>query len=162
MILRMNRHFDTLCRLRYVLLMTQPACDFSSDLQSYAPNAEDALALAMGKQWQDDQDAVRASGRVPDWYGEPKPLGKDKARLLQHLYEVGCIEWTGNPSRGNTEVTRAIGLNSTINARQVILECHKAGLIEQRLYRGRVVFQLTHEGEFALDEYLLDVQYGIV
>ena len=142
--------------------MAQPAFDFTSEIQDYAPTEDDALLDAMQYQWRADQAKVRQQGRIPDWIGEPHPLSKDKARLLEYLYDAGYVEWTGNPSQSNIDVARKIGLTSTINARVVIDQCHRAGLIVQSIYRERVVFQLTHEGEFALDEYQLDRELGIL
>lgn len=146
---------------------TDPCYPIPMDLFSITyddPESDHQIALrdAMQDQWRKDQSTIRSQGRVPDWIGEPSPLSRDKARLLTLLYDQGCIYWTGHPSRNNQDVTERIGLQKTANAKATIDACLRAGLIESRLYRGEQVFQLTHEGEFALDEYQIDVELGIL
>lgn len=136
--------------------------DYSPDDDPYEPHEHDALQSAMRAQWHRDQAEVRTSGRIPDWIGEPRPLSKDKARLLELLYDIGCVTWSSNPSKGNQEVTRAMGLNSTANAKAVIDQCMRDGLVTSRLYRGNQVFEMTMSGEFALDEWQLDREMGIL
>jgi hypothetical protein len=120
------------------------------------------LRDAMRDQWESDNAEIKRQGRIPDWYGEPKPLSKDKARLLQYLYDHGFIEWTNSPSANNTAVTKSIGLNSTVNAKGVIDQCIREQLIEHRIHQGKVIFQMTHHGEFALEEWQIDRELGIV
>lgn len=131
-----------------------------SDEQQEAFEAEYGRLLR--KQWEDDLETVRQRGVIPDWIGEPKPLSVDKARLLEVLYDRGCVSWTSNPSRNNRDVTRAIGLTSTANAKQVIDACVSAKLAKYEQYNGSLVIVMTQEGEFALEEYQLDMEMGIM
>jgi len=126
------------------------------------PSQEEALRRAMQKQWQDDLEAVSERGVIPDWIGEPRPLSKDKARLLGLLYEVGSVSWTSSPSKNNRQVTEAMGLQSTGNAKAVIDMCLREKLAATRIYRGALIVEMTQEGEYALEEYQLDVELGIL
>lgn len=121
---------------------------------------EEALGIQMRAQWDADQRIVRERRVIPDWIGEPSPLSQDKARLLNVLYECGCVAWSSTPCKGNRDVTNAIGLESTANAKAVIDECNKLGLVSARHYRGQMIFEMTMDGEFALDEYQQEKELG--
>ena len=142
--------------------MEQLAFDYSADQEDYSPSQEDALRIAMQKQWEDDQKIIRQRGIIPDWFGEPSPLSRDKARLLSLLYDIGYITWSKHYCSNNREVTKQIGLNNTGNAKAVIDACLKEGLISSRIYRGEVVFEMTMEGEHSLEEWQLEVELGIL
>ena len=143
--------------------MTQPSLlDYNPDDDPYERHHEDALQDAMREQWKRDLAAVHDRWVIPDWIGEPRPLSKDKARLLSLLYDVGCVTWSSNPSRANQDTTRAMGFQSQANARACIDACMKDGLVVSRLYRGNMVFEMTMAGEFALDEWQLDCELGIL
>jgi len=130
--------------------------DYQPEDDTPTPSQEEALGQAMRKQWQEDQQVVRERGIIPDWVGEPSPLSKDKARLLNLLYESGSITWSSGHSQNNRDVTSAMGLQSTGNAKAVIDMCYRDKLITSRIYRGSQIFELTLEGEFALEEHLQD------
>ena len=138
----------------------QTLFDYTHD----APNADDEyeIGVAMRKQWEADSESVRDRGVIPDWIGEPRPLSKDKARLLEYLYDHGYVAWHNYPCQNNRDVTKAIGLNNTGNAKAVIDMCFREGLIESRLYRGDQVFQLAQDGEYALEEHQIEVELGLV
>ena len=142
--------------------MEQPAFDYNADVQDYSPTEEDALRIAMQKRWVEDQQEIRERGVFPDWLGEPSPLSKDKARLLTLLYDVGHVKWTQHPGQNNRNVTRDIGLRNVANAKAVIDMCLKDNLVSSREYRGNVIIEMTQAGEFALDEYQLEVELGIL
>ncbi len=126
------------------------------------PSEDDALAIAMVKQWERDKARIAERRVIPDWMGEPSPLSKDRARLLELLYDAGCVEWTGNPSKNNNRVTKAMGLNNNANAKAVLDMCQRDGLITSRLYQGKQVFEMAQEGEFALEDFLLEKEMGFL
>ncbi len=136
--------------------------DYSPDDDPYERNHEEALKDAMTEQWKRDLATVRYRGVIPDWIGEPSPLSKDKARLLELLYDCGCVTWTNNPSPTNRETTKAMGFRSQANAKACIDACLKEGLVVSRLHRGNMVFEMTMQGEFALDEWQLNCELGIL
>jgi hypothetical protein len=136
--------------------MYQPYLDFDANEQDYNPTAEDRLRDELQSKWEKDQSDVRSQGRWPDWKGEPRPLCKDKARLLYYLYEHGYIQWDGNPSKNNTSVAENIGMTSIPHAKALLNGCLKESLIESRLYRGKQVYQMTQDGEYALGEYEIE------
>lgn len=135
---------------------------YSNNDETPTASQEQQLGDAMREQWKEDLDVVRQRGIIPDWIGEPSQLSKDKARLLDLLYEVGFVTWDSNPSKNNRTVTKAIGLNNTGNAKAVIDMCCKDGLVSSRLYRGNQIFEMTMEGEFALEEWQIDVEMGLI
>lgn len=144
-------------------MTAQPSLpDYSPDDDPYERHHEEALQDAMREQWKRDLATVRDRGIVPDWVGEPRPLSRDKARLLELLYDVGCVTWSNNPSRTNQDTTKAMGFQSQANARACIDACLRDGLVVSRLYRGNMVFEMTMEGEFALDEWQLDRELGVL
>jgi len=143
-------------------IMEQPFLDFDAQDQDYTPSQEDALRVAMKRQWDTDVDVIRQRGVIPDWMGEPSPLSRDKARLLSLLYEVGYIAWHKHPGPNNRDVTKRMGLNNTGNAKAVIDMCIDAGLVSSRIYRGETIFEMTMEGEHSLEEYELEVELGIL
>jgi hypothetical protein len=53
-------------------------------------------------------------------------------------------------------------LRNTANAKAVIDMCLKEKLVSSREYRGNVIIEMTQAGEFALDEYQLEVELGIL
>ena len=142
--------------------MAQTLFDYDPNDDPYERRHEEALQDAMREQWKRDLATVRDRGFIPDWVGEPRPLSRDKARLLELLYDCGCVTWTNNPSRTNQDTTKAMGFQSQANARASIDACLKEGLVVSRLYRGNMVFEMSMEGEFALDEYMLDRELGIL
>lgn len=135
--------------------------DYSPD-DEYERNHEEALQDAMREQWKRDLATVRERGVITDWIGEPSPLSKDKARLLELLYDCGCVTWSSNPSKANQETTKAMGFQSQANAKACIDACLKEGLVVSRLYRGNMVFEMTAEGEYALEEHNLEIELGIL
>lgn len=120
--------------------------------------AEEQLADDMRRQWTVDVETIRARGIHADWMGEPVALSADKARLLSYLYERGYLDWGGKGSVSRVASTKAIGLKNPPNAQAVIDDCLDRGLIEAREYRGSVVYQMTTEGEIALDDYFVDCE----
>jgi hypothetical protein len=140
------------------------------------PDYQDPIRDAMQKQWQDDVAAINKRRIIPDWKGEPKPLSKDKAALLDYLYEHGFIAWPGNPGPERIKVAKMLGYaekkssrtsamldlgidENTIavaNAKAVIDACLDDGLIETRYYRGQNVLQMTRGGEYALEEWQIE------
>jgi hypothetical protein len=135
--------------------------DYNPD-DDYGPDEQDALRDAMVSQWDNDLKIIKERGVIPDFFGEPRPLSKDKARLLEYLYDHGYVAWHNYPCQNNRDVTKAIGLNNTGNAKAVIDMCFREGLIESRLYRGEQVFQLAQDGEYALEEHQIEVELGLV
>lgn len=140
---------------------------------------EEALADAMQRQWDADNDKVRKRGIVPDWIGEPRPLSKDRVALLNILYEIGYVEWPKAPSRQKSEVARQMGYKDIYtgkfdmfgneivrlavdNAKAVIDSMVREGLIEWREYRGGNVLQMTNEGEYALEDWQIEQELGFV
>lgn len=140
----------------------QTLFDITHDDDPIKPSQEEALGRAMSKQWQEDLEIIRERGVIPDFLGEPSPLSKDKARLLELLYECGSIEWHSVTDKNNREVTKAMGLSNTGNAKAVIAQCCAEGLVSSRVYRGAQIFELTMIGEFALDEHQENVRLGWV
>lgn len=123
---------------------------------------EEMLGDAMKKQWDEDQATVKARGDIPDWIGEPSPLSRDKARLLELLFEVGAVRWSSHISKNNQDVTKAMGLNSVANAKAVLDMCCKEGLVTSRLYRNERIFELSQMGEFSLEEHQIEVELGLI
>lgn len=130
---------------------------------------QDALRYAMQKQWQKDCAEIKRRRIIPDWKGEPKPLSKDKAALLQHLYDHGYVVWPSKPGKERIEVARILGYTerhdgtiAVANATAVIDWCEANGLIEPRVYRGQRVYQMTQEGEYALEEWQIERELGFI
>lgn len=117
---------------------------------------------AMQDQWKRDIATVQERGVVPDWIGEPRPLSRDKARLLELLYDCGCVTWTNNPSKVNQDTTKAMGFQSQANAKACLDACLKEKLISCRLYRENQVFEMTSEGEYALEDWQMEIEMGIL
>lgn len=114
------------------------------------------LAENMARQWDVDQGTVAARGVHPDWLGEPKELSGDKARLLSYVYENGYIQWSDRNTQVRNATTKAIGLHNSANARAVIEACLDERLIEPREWEGMAIYQMTTDGEIALDDYFLE------
>lgn len=135
-----------------------------TDLFNYDQYPEEAaLGEAMARHHQEyDIPIIRERGVVPDWMGEPEPLSKDKARVLSYLYEHGCFSWTPKTSRNNRDMVEAVSLGTQAYAKSVIDEMMRLDLIETRMYHGDLVFEMTQQGEFALEEYELDKELGIL
>jgi hypothetical protein len=132
-------------------------------------NDQDTIRTAMEKQWQSDIDAIKLRRIVPDWKGEPKPLSKDKAALLEYLYENGFIEWPKTPGPDRIKVAKILGyverddgMIAVTNAKAVIDACYRDKLIETSLYRGKEVYQMTQDGEYALEEWQIDRELGFL
>jgi hypothetical protein len=116
------------------------------------------LQIAMQEQWEQDKATIAAQGRIPDWMGEPRPLDKSLARVLNWTYENGCFEWTGVASHNNRKMTAAFGFTSPINAHEAVTRCIKMGLLEAYTHKGVVRYQMTIQGEYALDEWHLEAE----
>lgn len=135
--------------------------DYDHNQALYRPSYEDALRVAMQKQWAEDQRIIKQRREIPDWWGEPEPLARDKAAILGLLYEIGCFEWSDHPCRNNTQVAKALKL-PIAHVKGKIDEMHKAGLITSSIEKGRKMFSMTQEGEYALSEYQRDKELGIL
>jgi hypothetical protein len=118
----------------------------------------DPLYYAMREQWDRDVAETRSQGRIADWMGEPRPLDKSLARVLNWSYENGCFEWTPSPSHNNRKMTAAFGFNSPINANEAVTRCIRMGLIEAHASKGAIRYQMTHAGEYALDEWQIEAE----
>ena len=148
-----------------------------------APDHEqDALRESMFELWEADKKTIKERRVIPDWIGEPEPLSKDRAALLEYLYENGCIFWQSGPSKEKVRIAKLMGYkehetkndhpsfdlglpNTSIavaNAKAVIDDCKKQGLIEVKEYQGRMVYQLSAEGEFALEDWQLERELGFL
>ena len=145
-------------------------------------NFEDDLRDAMASKWEADIAVIAKRRVIPDWKGEPKPLSRDKAALLEYLYEHGFIVWQSGPSKEKAAVAKIMGYSerrrpernpgfdlglpdATIaiaNAAAVIDSCEREGLIEKKLYRGQEVYQMTIDGEFALNDWQLEREMGFL
>lgn len=123
-----------------------------------SPAVEDALHDAMKRQWDADVATVRDRGITPDWEGEPSPLDKSLARVLNYAYENGFIIWTSRPSRKRTETIAALKFNNLANVEDAISRCVGLTYLEARLYNGDEVYQLTQEGEEALADWMIDAE----
>ena len=148
-----------------------------------APNPqEEALAEAMQRQWEDDIAEVKRRRIIPDWVGEPRPLSKDRAAFLNLILSNGSALWTNNPSRNNLEVARAMGyrdrpkdgtadfnlfgvdddVNIVANAKATIDAMVKAGLIKGVSTKTGVEYEMTIDGEYALDDWQIEKELGFV
>lgn len=139
--------------------------DLFSEQHTYSMpeyTCEDKFREAVKKQNAISEFVVRERGIYPDWLGEPEPLSKDKARLLTVLYEQGFITWASSTCKENMDVVQAIGLQKEANAKAVLKDCLALGLTTSRIWRGKQIFELTHKGEHALHEYLLEKELGII
>ena len=137
-------------------------------------NSQKDLKHKMHKQWLHDLEVVKDRRVVPDWVGEPRPLSKDRAALLEYLYENGCIYFPHSAicrkdlmervrvAKLMGYVERDDGSIAVANAKAVIDDCKKQGLIEMREYQGRMVYQLSAEGEFALEDWQLERELGFL
>ena len=132
-------------------------------------NYEDDLREAMEAQWQDDIAVIEMRRVIPDWFGEPRPLSRDKAALLEYLYEHGFIAWPKTPGPERVKVAKILGYQerddgsiAVTNAKAVIDGCFRDGLIETSLYRGQEVYQMTMEGQFALAEWQVERELGFL
>lgn len=134
---------------------------FTADHTPYTPTQEDALRTAMRKQWECDQETVKARHAIPDWIGEPRPLSKDRAAMLELLYDVGCIEWNGSPSRNNAIVAAKVG-KPIAHIKGLLEQMRREGLVSSRVWDGKPVWEMTQTGEYALDEWQLDREMGII
>lgn len=124
----------------------------------HSPSIEDALHDAMQRQWDADVATVKERGVIPDWEGEPSPLDKSLARVLNYAYESGFIIWTSRPSRKRTETIAALKFNNLANVEDTIHRCVELTYLEARLYNGDEVYQLTQEGEEALGDWMIDAE----
>jgi hypothetical protein len=134
---------------------------------------EQALLDAITEEHQEANRYAASNGIWPDWKGEKKDIAKDKGRLLNHLYEHGCIVWNNGPSQNKIKIAEIIGykaksradshnlFNGTddpviavTNAKALIDECHREGLISTRIYDGDIIYELESFGEILLEEYL--------
>lgn len=114
------------------------------------PDAEqDALRDAMAEQYAEDARVIAEQGRIPDWWGEPRPLEKSLARVLNYAYEVGPFSWTASASANNRRLTSAFGFHSPINAYDAVSRCHADGLLEY----GNGSYWLSQQGEYALEDW---------
>ena len=132
-------------------------------------NFEDDLRDAMASQWEADIAVIAKRRVIPDWKGEPKPLSRDKAALLEYLYEHGFIVWPKTPGKDRIKVAKILGYSerddgsiAVTNAKAVIDSCEREGLIEKKLYRGQEVYQMTIDGEFALNDWQLEREMGFL
>jgi hypothetical protein len=130
---------------------------------------QEAMRDAMQKQWRKDCKEIKAKRIIPDWKGEPKPLSKDKAALLQYLYDHGFIAWPSAPGPERVRAAKMLGYTekadgtiAVANAKAVIDSCLRDGLIEARLYRGQQVLQMTQDGEYALEEWQIEREMGFL
>lgn len=142
---------------------------------------QDALREAMLELWEADKAIVSQRRFIPDWIGEPEPLSKDRAALLEYLYENGSLVWPKTPGPDRVKAAKILGYveradkntssldlgieAATIavaNARAIIDACLSDGLIEARLHRGQEIMQLTQEGEYALEDYMLERELGYI
>jgi hypothetical protein len=119
------------------------------------PNEQDDLREAMQRQYEHDAAVIRADGRIPDWFGEPRPLEKSLARVLNYAYEQGPFQWTNQPSANNRRLTSAFGFRSPINAQDAVNRCYKDGLLE---FDKSGVYYLAQAGEYALEEWHLEAE----
>lgn len=115
---------------------------------------QDALLTAMEQQWHRDVDVIKSQGRIPDWYGEPYPLEKSLARVLNYTYEEGSFAWDARATPNNRRMTAAFGFRSPVNAYDAVFKCHELGLIE---YDGGLYY-MTQKGEYALEEWHLEAE----
>lgn len=111
---------------------------------------QDALRDAMAEQYAEDARIIASDGRIPDWWGEPRPLEKSLARVLNYTYEVGPFSWDNRATANNRRLTSAFGFHSPINAYDAVLRCHDDGLLEY----GDGVYYMSQQGEYALEEWL--------
>lgn len=132
-------------------------------------NDQDALREAMRAQWESDLATVKNRRVIPDWIGEPNPLSKDKAALLEYLYDNGYIVWTDKPGKERIEVARILGYEerddgsiAAANAKYVVNSCLRDGLVETRIYRGKQIIQMTTEGEYALSDWQIERELGFI
>jgi hypothetical protein len=143
---------------------------------------QDALQKAMLELWEADKATVAQRRIIPDWIGEPEPLSKDRAALLEYLYENGCIYWQSGPSKEKITIAKLIGYSehentnkhpsfdfglpdmtiAIANAKAIIDDCEKSGLIEAKLYRGRKAYELTQSGEYALEDFMIERELGFL
>jgi hypothetical protein len=135
--------------------------ELSADNGDYTPNEEDNLRRAMVAQWKADKAKVKARGIVPDWMGEPRPLSRDRAAVLELLYDVGCIEWNGNPSRNNQIIAGQIG-RPVAHIKGLLDAMLAEGLLTSRLWDDKPIWEMTHAGEYALEEWQIDRELGIL
>jgi hypothetical protein len=125
----------------------------------YPPNpVEDVYRELLEDQFSRDKQVISDRGVIPDWMGEPRPLDKSLARVLNWTYENGCFEWSGVPSNNNRKMTGAFGFRSSVNAHEAVSKCHSMGLLETYVDKGATRFQLTQAGEYALEEWELEVE----
>lgn len=116
--------------------------------------AQDNLRIAMIAQYAHDAAVIKKQGRIPDWYGEPRPLDKSLARVLNYAYENGPFEWTERATANNRKLTAAFGFRSPINAHEAVISCHNQGLLK---YDDGVYYMSEH-GEYALEEWHLEAE----
>ena len=128
---------------------------------TYEQTQEEVWRDAMQKQWQRDKERVKQRRIIPDWEGEPKPLSRDRARILELLYDVGCFEWTGNPSKNNERVASVIK-QPIANVKGLLKLMEQEGLIASRMYRGKQVWEMLQAGEYALEDFWLDQEMGFL
>ncbi len=143
---------------------------------------EEKLGRLMELQWQLDKQVVKNRHVVPDWIGEPEPLSKDRARLLELIYQNSYVSWTPNPSNHNVRVAKDMGLNDRVKegtadlsllgeddrvnicvtAKAIIDGCKNAGLVKQTMRDGRYEYEMTLDGEYALEEWQTERELGFV
>ena len=116
------------------------------------------LQVAMREQWEQDKAKIAKRGIIPDWMGEPRPLDKSLARVLNWTYVNGSFEWTATASAGNRKMTAEFGFNSPVNAHEAVERCKKFGLLDQYIKNGRGYYNLTQAGEYALEEWELEAE----
>jgi predicted transcriptional regulator len=129
--------------------------------QNVNHSQEDALQKAMRAQWEKDKAKVADRRIIPDWIGEPRPLSKDRARILELIYEIGCIEWTNNPSEKNAIIARSLK-QPVANVKGLLKSMQKEGLIKARIYDKSQTWEMTSSGEYALEDWQLERELGFL
>jgi hypothetical protein len=150
------------------------------DTPNPSADAENRLRVAMEAQWRQDLDDIRDQRRIPDWIGEPKPLSKDRAAILQMLYNRGSVIWTKTPSKANRDIARAIGykdrsrgddfdlfggkdqVDIIVIAKSAFDGMVKAKLICARPVSNGIEYAMTDEGEYALEDWQIERELGFV
>jgi hypothetical protein len=150
------------------------------DIPNPSADAENRLRIAMADQWKNDLEVVSKRGVIPDWIGEPKPLSKDKAAFMDIVHNNSYVLWTKTPSKNNKDIARAMGyvdrergdaydifgekprVDIIVSAKAAIDALVRESLVKGVNVEGGIEYELTMNGEYALREWHIDRELGIL
>lgn len=116
-------------------------------------SSQDDLRLAMADQYKRDLATIKAQGRRAPWIEEPDELRKDYARALTAIADACGLQWSDRNAIICQSTANAIGMTAIGNAKAVLKDMQRAGLITWKFYEGIGIIALSDKGRDALEEF---------